>query len=38
MNETVAADYADLIPGMTETRADLRGRGMNIGSTTGYTR
>uniref|UniRef100_UPI00404728A5 phosphonoacetaldehyde hydrolase n=1 Tax=Yoonia sp. TaxID=2212373 RepID=UPI00404728A5 len=38
MNETVAADYADLIPGTIETIADLRGRGMKIGSTTGYTR
>jgi phosphonoacetaldehyde hydrolase len=38
MNETVAADYADLIPGTLDTIADLRGRGMKIGSTTGYTR
>jgi phosphonoacetaldehyde hydrolase len=38
MNETVAADYADLIPGTVEAIADLRGRGMKIGSTTGYTR
>jgi phosphonoacetaldehyde hydrolase len=38
MNETVAADFADLIPGTVETIADLRGRGMKIGSTTGYTR
>ena len=38
MNEIVAAEYADLIPGTIETIADLRGRGMKIGSTTGYTR
>jgi len=38
MNETVAADYADLIPGTRETIASLRARGMKIGSTTGYTR
>ena len=34
MNETVAADYADLIPGTRETIASLRARGMKIGSTT----
>ena len=38
MNETVAADYADLIPGTRDTIAHLRARGMKIGSTTGYTR
>jgi phosphonoacetaldehyde hydrolase len=38
MNEIVAADYADLIPGTIESIADLRRRGMKIGSTTGYTR
>ena len=38
MNETVAADYADLIPGTKEAIASLRARGMKIGSTTGYTR
>ena len=38
MNETVAADFADLIPGTRETIASLRARGMKIGSTTGYTR
>ena len=38
MNETVAADYADLIPGTRDTIANLRARGMKIGSTTGYTR
>ena len=30
-------DYADLIPGTIESAADLRGRGMKIGSTTGYS-
>ena len=30
-------DYADLIPGTIETAADLRRRGMKIGSTTGYS-
>lgn len=38
MNEEVVADYADLIPGALETVADLRARGIKIGSTTGYTR
>lgn len=38
MNETVAADYAVLIPGTIESIADLRARGMKIGSTTGYAR
>jgi phosphonoacetaldehyde hydrolase len=38
LNETVAADYADLIPGTLETMAALRAKGMKIGSTTGYTR
>ena len=31
------ADYADLIPGTLETLAMCRGRGMRIGSTTGYS-
>jgi phosphonoacetaldehyde hydrolase len=31
------AQYADLIPGTLELVADLRGRGIKIGSTTGYT-
>lgn len=37
---TVAAvtDHADLIPGVLETLAELRRRGIRIGSTTGYTR
>ncbi|MCG7574228.1 phosphonoacetaldehyde hydrolase [Phaeobacter sp. CNT1-3] len=38
MNEKVAADYADLIPGTLDTMAYLRGKGMKVGSTTGYTR
>ncbi|SIO07290.1 phosphonoacetaldehyde hydrolase [Rhodovulum sp. ES.010] len=38
MNEEVVADYATLVPGTVETMAWLRGRGMKIGSTTGYTR
>ena len=38
MNAEVAADYADLVPGALEMIADLRARGMKIGSTTGYTR
>jgi phosphonoacetaldehyde hydrolase len=31
------ADYADLIPGTLDTVAEMRRRGMKIGSTTGYT-
>jgi phosphonoacetaldehyde hydrolase len=31
------ADYADLIPGCLEAVADFRQRGLQIGSTTGYT-
>nr|WP_321463122.1 phosphonoacetaldehyde hydrolase [uncultured Cohaesibacter sp.] len=38
MNEKVAADHADLVPGALETIAWLRARGIKIGSTTGYTR
>jgi phosphonoacetaldehyde hydrolase len=34
----VLADYADPIPGAVETIADLRQRGIKIGSTTGYNR
>lgn len=33
-----ARDCAQLIPGAAEVVADLRGRGVKIGSTTGYTR
>lgn len=38
MNEEVAADYADLIPGALDTIKFLRDKGIKIGSTTGYTR
>ena len=31
------ADYADLIPGTLEAVREIRGRGLKIGSTTGYT-
>ena len=31
------ADYADLVPGTLETVGALRGRGIRIGSSTGYT-
>src|SRR5580658_1078942 len=31
------ADYAELIPGTLETVAEMRRRGLKIGSTTGYT-
>lgn len=37
-NVEVVADFADLIPGVVELVGDLRGRGLKIGSTTGYTR
>jgi len=38
MNERVAAEYADLVPGTLEMVTYLRGKGIKIGSTTGYTR
>ncbi|WP_338550557.1 phosphonoacetaldehyde hydrolase [Roseovarius phycicola] len=38
MNEKVAAEYADLVPGCAEAIAALRKMGLKIGSTTGYTR
>jgi phosphonoacetaldehyde hydrolase len=38
LNASVVTDYADLIPGVLEAHAALRGRGIKIGSTTGYTR
>ena len=38
MNEAVVADYATLVPGAAGMIADLRARGLKIGSTTGYTR
>lgn len=37
-NIAVAAAHATLIPGAAEVVADLRARGIRIGSTTGYTR
>ncbi|MEC9345152.1 MAG: phosphonoacetaldehyde hydrolase [Pseudomonadota bacterium] len=38
LNAEVVTDYADFIPGALDTVAALRGRGIRIGSTTGYTR
>lgn len=38
MNEAVIADHATLVPGAADVVRDLRGRGLGIGSTTGYTR
>lgn len=38
MNEKVVADYATLVPGAGEAVEKLRGMGLKIGSTTGYTR
>ena len=38
MNEQVAAEYADLVPGAREAVEALRAMGLKIGSTTGYTR
>jgi phosphonoacetaldehyde hydrolase len=38
LNAEVVVNYADLIPGVVETVAQLRARGLKIGSTTGYTR
>ena len=38
LNVAVVTDHADLIPGAAETVRRLRGRGLKIGSTTGYTR
>lgn len=38
MNEEVAADYADLVPGAMEVVRYLRDKNIKIGSTTGYTR
>jgi phosphonoacetaldehyde hydrolase len=37
-NIAVAARYATLVPGAAEVVADLRQKGVKIGSTTGYTR
>lgn len=38
LNASVVTDFADLIPGVLETIAEARRRGLKIGSTTGYTR
>jgi phosphonoacetaldehyde hydrolase len=38
MNAGIVADYAALIPGAAAVVAQLRERGLRIGSTTGYTR
>jgi phosphonoacetaldehyde hydrolase len=38
LNASVVTDYADLIPGILDTIAVFRARGLKIGSTTGYTR
>jgi phosphonoacetaldehyde hydrolase len=38
LNASVVTDFAELIPGVIETIAELRARGLRIGSTTGYTR
>ena len=38
LNVSVVADYAELVPGAAGVVAQLRARGIKIGSTTGYTR
>ena len=38
MNVASVTDHAEFIPGALETLAELRRRGIRIGSTTGYTR
>ena len=38
LNVEVIPRHADLIPGLLEVITEARGRGMKIGSTTGYTR
>ncbi|HEX2009731.1 MAG TPA: phosphonoacetaldehyde hydrolase, partial [Roseateles sp.] len=38
MNAAVVPDFADFIPGALDTVAELRARGLKIGSTTGYNR
>lgn len=38
LNAEIVTDFADLVPGVLETVAELRARGLKIGSTTGYTR
>ena len=38
MNVASVVDYAEFVPGALEAIAELRARGIRIGSTTGYTR
>jgi phosphonoacetaldehyde hydrolase len=38
LNESVVKDYCTLVPGTLDAVAHIRGKGMKIGSTTGYTR
>lgn len=38
LNAAVVTDFADVIPGVLDTLAALRARGLKLGSTTGYTR
>lgn len=38
LNEEVVKDYCTLVPGTLDAVAYIRGKGMKIGSTTGYTR
>ena len=38
LNEAVVKDYCGLVPGALEAVGYLRGKGLKIGSTTGYTR
>lgn len=38
LNESVVKDYCTLVPGALEAANYIRGKGMKIGSTTGYTR
>lgn len=38
LNREIIGEFADLIPGVAETMAQLRQRGLAVGSTTGYTR
>jgi phosphonoacetaldehyde hydrolase len=38
LNAAVVPDFADFIPGVLQTIAAIRGRGLKVGSTTGYNR
>jgi phosphonoacetaldehyde hydrolase len=38
ISESVVVEHADVIPGVVEVVSALRGRGIRIGSTTGYSR